>query len=141
LYEVIPVGSRGQVDPLRYGAHPTAAAGNGELANVRLRYKKPDADSSQLLEYPIKKSSIVAADKLSPDFRFAASVAAFGQLLRGGKYLVDFGYDDVASLAGGALDRDSEGYRREFVSLVKLAAAIAPRATDEEGAKVSKISE
>ena len=64
LYEIVPVGAKGRVDPLRYGAEARErCAGNGELANVRLRYKQPDADTSQLLEYPISKSSLAAHDK------------------------------------------------------------------------------
>ena len=94
---------------------------------MRLRYKQPTAETSQLLEYPIRKDSVVPAGKLSPDFRFAASVAAFGQLLRGGEHVGDFGFEDVATLAKGALAQDEEGYRREFVSLVKLAQALQPR--------------
>ncbi|HEY0686948.1 MAG TPA: VWA domain-containing protein [Steroidobacter sp.] len=140
LYEVVPVGSKGRLDPLRYGAKPDQAAGQGELANVRLRYKKPGSDSSQLLEYPIRKDAAVAADKLSTDFRFAASVAAFGQLLRGGKYLGDFDYGDVTKLAGGALGEDRDGYRREFVSLVALARSLTP-SNAPAGDKMSQISE
>lgn len=129
LYEVIPAGAKGRIDPLRYGALDSVLAGNrsNELANVRLRYKRPDADASQLLEYPIRKQSLIAMDKASPDLRFAASVAAFGQLLRGGKYLGGFGYEDVEALAKGALAQDGEGYRREFVSLVKLAQSLSPQ--------------
>jgi Ca-activated chloride channel family protein len=102
---------------------------------VKLRYKMPSAETSQLLEYPIRKSSVVPADKLSANFRFAASVAAFGQLLRGGKYVGEFGYADVRKLAKGALAEDNDGYRREFVSLVDLARTLAPNE-----AKVSKIA-
>ena len=94
---------------------------------MRLRYKLPDGDESKLLEYPLAKSSLESAGKLSPDLRFAASVAAFGQLLRGGKYLGGFSYDAIEQLARGALDQDGEGYRREFISLVKLAAAFSPQ--------------
>jgi Ca-activated chloride channel family protein len=128
LYEVVPVGKNGRVDPLRYGQAPAAsdARASSELAFVRLRYKKPDADDSKLLEYPITQGSVATLDKLSPDFRFAASVAAFGQLLRGGKYVGNFGYDQVAQLARGSLGEDTEGYRREFLSLVKLAGSLAP---------------
>jgi Ca-activated chloride channel family protein len=140
LYEVVPVGAKGRIDPLRYSASSAAAAGKGELANVRLRYKKPDADTSQLLEYPIRRSSVLAADKLSPDFRFAASVAAFGQLLRGGKYIGKFGYGDVTALAKGGLANDTDGYRREFVSLVELARTLAP-AEGGDDAKVGQISQ
>jgi Ca-activated chloride channel homolog len=140
LYEVVPVGTKGRVDPLRYGAKSEVSASKGELANVRLRYKQPGSDSSQLLEYPIRKDSVVAAQKLSADFRFAASVAAFGQLLRGGKYVGDFSYGDVTALAKGALAQDRDGYRREFVSLVELARSLTPTRTEGE-AKVSQIPE
>lgn len=146
LYEIVPVGSKGRVDPLRYGAKPGKAAGKGELANVRLRYKKPAAaghgysESSQLLEYPIRKDTIVSAEELSADFRFAASVAAFGQLLRGGKYLGNYSYGDVAALASGALAEDRDGYRREFVSLVALARSLTPPRTADDG-KLSQISQ
>jgi Ca-activated chloride channel family protein len=140
LYEVVPVGSKGRVDPLRYGSKADQAAGKGELANVRLRYKKPGSDSSQLLEYPLRRDSVVSDDKLSADFRFAASVAAFGQLLRGGKYLGDYNYGDVTTLANSALAGDRDGYRREFVSLVALARSLTPpRSADDD--KVSQISQ
>ncbi len=140
LYEVVPVGKTGLLDPLRYAQQLPAASdarASSELANVKLRYKKPESDTSELLEYPIAKGSVMAADKLSADFRFAASVAAFGQLLRGGKYVGNFGYDDVARLARGALDEDPEGYRREFLSLVKLAGSMAPAGA----AQVSEVAQ
>jgi len=137
IYEIVPVGGKPQVDPLRYGnneAKPTTR--NDELANVRVRYKKPDADASALLEYPVNKSSVIDPGKTSADFRFAASVAAFGQLLKGGKYLGDFRSDDIVALANGSLAEDAEGYRREFVSLVKLADSLAPK--QERVGKIAK---
>jgi Ca-activated chloride channel family protein len=136
LYEVVPVGAKGRVDNLRYGVKSDVATGKGELANVRLRYKQPGSDASQLLEYPIRRDSV--ADKVSTDFRFAASVAAFGQLLRGGKYMGDFSYGDVTKLAGGAMGEDRDGYRREFVSLVALAKSLTPT---NDMDRVSRISE
>ena len=130
LYEIVPVGKQGRIDPLRYGAGSTPSGRSGELANLRLRYKQPGGKESRLLEYPLEKRSIVPADKTSADFRFAASVAAFGQMLRGGQYTSDFGFDDVAALAKSALGKDDEGYRREFVALVKLAQALTPSTPD-----------
>jgi len=127
IYEIVPAGKSGLIDPLRYGAKEKSAGSSDELANVRLRYKHPDSDSSKLLEYPISSKSKVAFDKTSDDFRFATGVAAFGQILRGGKYVGSYSYDDVAKLAQGALSDDTDGYRREFVSLVKLAATLAPQ--------------
>ena len=102
LYEVVPVGAKGRIDPLRYGAAAgrERARASGELANRAAalqaagRGHEPAARVSDREELGAS-----AADKLSADFRFAASVAAFGQLLRGGKYVGHFGYDDVAALA------------------------------------------
>ncbi len=132
LYEVVPVGAKGRVDPLRYGSRPTAETSRlAELANIRLRYKLPDSDTSKLLEYPIQKTALAKIEDTSVDFRFATSVAAFGQLLRGGKYLGDFGYADVEALAQPALARDKDGYRREFVSLVKLAQSLAGQGSQQ----------
>ena len=130
LYEIVRVGSKGLLDPPRYGdqANPSGDAKSGELAHLRLRYKQPDAQDSQLIELPIMSSSVLPARQTSADFRFAASVAAFGQMLRGGKYTGKFTYDDVTALAKDALAEDGEGYRREFVSLVKLAQALSPGA-------------
>jgi Ca-activated chloride channel homolog len=136
LYEVVPVGAKGRVDDLRY-AKPEAASGvKGELAHVRLRYKAPEADSSQLLEFPVRKSAVAALDRSSNDFRFAVSVAAFGQLLRGGKYVGSFDFDDVHELASGSLAADRDGYRREFLSLVETASSLAAG-----GERVSKIAD
>ncbi len=89
-----------------------------------------------MLEYPIRKDAVT--EKLSTDFRFAASVAAFGQLLRGGKYMGDFNYGDVTKLASGAMGEDRDGYRKEFVSLVALAKSLTP---STDASKVSQISE
>jgi Ca-activated chloride channel family protein len=130
LYEIVPAGAAGRIDPLRYGAASGGGSGAraSELAHLRLRFKRPDGDKSELLEYPIAKDAVAAPAKLSADFRFAASVAAFGQLLRGGKYMGEYGYDDVRALAQSALAQDQEGYRREFVSLVQLAQSLTPQA-------------
>jgi Ca-activated chloride channel family protein len=133
LYEIVPVGGKSRVDALRYSATRIVEGKSGELANVKLRYKQPDSETSTLLAYPLMKNSLVAADKVSTDFKLAASVAAFGQLLRGGKYVGNYSYDDVAKLAKGALGEDTDGYRREFVSLVKLADALAPKNVQRVG--------
>ena len=124
LYELTLVDSRARlIDPLRYGAEPRrAAAGAGEAAFVRLRYKAPDGDVSQLIEQPVRTRDVAA--RPSAELRFAAAVAAFGQLLRGGEYLDDYRYTDVLALAGQARGADPHGYRGEFVGLVRLADAL-----------------
>lgn len=126
LYEIVPANARGRVDPLRYGQPKLTNASAGELAWLRLRYKQPTASESQLIERGIRASDLLATSRTSADFKFAASVAAFGQWLRGGKYLDGYELKDVVALARDGLANDAHGYRREFVSLVELAKTFEP---------------
>ncbi len=129
LYEIALKGSGGSLtEPLRYGVPATTLADtprDDEIAFLRLRYKQPDSESSQLQEWPIRRSQLVEDWKATSDrFRFAAAVAGFGQLLRGGRYLSSFGYDEVLATARGARGNDPFGYRGEFLTLVSLARSI-----------------
>ena len=126
LYEITLVGGKGQkVDPLRYSAEKTPAGNKDEIALLRLRYKLPASDASKLIEQTLKTADIQRdLGKTSADFRFSAAVSSFGQLLRGGKYLGDFGYDDVSKLAQAARGQDNFGYRGEFLTLVNLAKSL-----------------
>ena len=129
LYEITLVGGKGYLEPLHY-AKPKAATGGkaDELALLRLRYKAPGSDSSKLLEWPLQKRDIKATGAASDDLRFAAAVAAFGQQLKGGKYIGQFGYDDIHKLAAGARGDDRFGYRGEFLRLVSLAKSLSTKA-------------
>jgi Ca-activated chloride channel family protein len=128
IYEITPTGSDAKlVDDLRYGkAKPTASktdTGKGsEYGFLKIRYKLPEEDVSKLITTPIDaKSEVASIDKASTDVRFATSVAAFGQLLRGGGMTKDFTYDDVVTLAESGKGADKFGYRAEFINLVRLA--------------------
>ncbi len=127
LYEIALVGSGGlRNDPLRYGQSERAAPVAQELAFLRLRYKAPDGDTSKLIERPILRSEIKPTlAGTSADYRFAAAVAGFGQLLRGGRYTEHYSYADVADLARAARGADDHGWRGEFVQLVDLARSLS----------------
>jgi len=125
LYEIALVGSGGErLEKLRYSENQsrTQAQHQNELAFVRLRYKAPNGDTSKLLENRVLQEQIIKQlDKTSESFRFSAAVAAFGQQLRGGKYIGQFSYNDIISLAQTARGEDPFGYRAEFLKLVMLA--------------------
>ena len=127
-YELTPAGAEARrIAPLRYqdkGAGPGTDF-NGEYAFVKIRYKLPGAGSSTLTTRAVTAGDAFNSVDAAPrDVRFAAAVAAFGQLLRGGRYTGDYGYDDVVALAQGARGEDPFGYRNEFVRLVRLAESI-----------------
>jgi len=124
IYEITPVESMEKlVDPLRYQPQKKKIEKvSSEYAFVKIRYKLPDAETSNLITKPV--GSNLEYDTLSktpPDMRFAISVAAFGQILRNNPYTRKFNYDDVLKLAEPARGRDSFGYRSEFLNLVRLA--------------------
>ena len=131
LYELALVDDAGQrLEALRYGAKTASSSMNkaDELGLLRLRYKLPSSEQSKLLEYPMKRAVIKSELAASSErFRFAAAVAAFGQQLRGGKYLEQFSYEDILALGRGARGEDGFGYRAEFLNLVSLAKALATK--------------
>ncbi|HEY1112694.1 MAG TPA: von Willebrand factor type A domain-containing protein [Chitinophagaceae bacterium] len=133
LYEVIPVGVRSpflkDVDPLKYQSSKNTAKASPELMTVKFRYKAPEGGSSQLIEHPVMDKHIVF-EKTGDNFRFAASVAQFGMLLRDSEFKGTSSFSRVARVAGGAKGKDTEGYRKEFIKLVKKAALI--KGLDEE---------
>jgi Ca-activated chloride channel family protein len=125
IYEIIPVGEKaelGDVDPLKYQTSQIVpgAYENAEMLTVKFRYKKPDGDKSRLIVHTLKDDQTEFAST-SDNFRFSAAVAEFGMLLRDSKHKGDSSYDQVIKLASGARGEDSEGYRAEFISLVKIA--------------------
>jgi Ca-activated chloride channel family protein len=130
LYEITPADSSAKlIDPLRYGTAQQQPAQDGtaeEYGYMKIRYKLPGEDKSKLITTPITRANETNSVDAAPnEARFAAAVAAFGQILRGGHYTGSFGYDDVIALAQGAKGKDEFGYRAEFINLVRLAKSAA----------------
>ncbi len=88
--------------------------------NIQLRYKQPDGEVSKLLQHAVidQRNSIAEA---SDNLRFAAAVAQFGMLLSNSAYKGNSTFQKAQQLAANALHNDSEGYRKEFIELVKKA--------------------
>jgi Ca-activated chloride channel family protein len=123
LYEIIPVGVESEflkIDELKYQTTKIvpAASKSDELMTVKFRYKKPNEDVSKLIVHPLIDNQ-VALSKTSNDFRWSASVAAFGMLLRESEFIRDFSYDQVVQLAQASKGEDKEGYRIEFINMAK----------------------
>ncbi len=134
LYEVVPVGGKGWLEPLRYQPAVKDAKQDGELAWLRIRYKTPGQGASQLLEQAIHAVDVTAIDHASEDLRFAAAVAAFAQQLKGATYTGRFSLADSAELARMAKGEDRFGLRSEFVQLVELAQSLHTSADRERRA-------
>lgn len=128
LYEITPhTSERALMDDLRYGKGPAPTAGtDSEYGFVKLRYKLPGKQESQLISAPITRDAPPPTGQLKQEIDFATAVAGFAQLLRGGKYIQDFTYDDVIALAQANKGADEYGYRTELIQLVRMAKIADP---------------
>ena len=133
FYElVLSNGKQRQIDALRYQPEKTISDNNtDELAFVKIRYKKPEASTSQLISQPVLIAGIKnKISSTSDDFRFASSVIGFAEILKGGKHQKDFSYQQIIDLSVNARGKDRFGYRGEFTQLVKLANSLNITATN-----------
>ncbi|MFQ3226027.1 MAG: Ca-activated chloride channel family protein [Lentimonas sp.] len=124
LYEIVPADGSIElpgVDALRYQQSVESESVPGEVATVKLRYKQPEADVSQLITRTVDSDDVVAFDAASEDVRFSAIVAAFAMRLSGSEHVSELTYDAIESIAASSLGVDSGGHRSEFVGLVRQA--------------------
>ncbi len=129
LYEFIPAGADAQRIPERRYRNERAEPATelaDEYAFVKIRYELSGAERSTLSARPVTTADAVERlDAVSQDARFAVAVAAFGELLGGGRYIGDYDHEDIVALANGARGEDPFGYRSEFVRLVRLAQSLS----------------
>ncbi|MBY5773783.1 DUF3520 domain-containing protein [Rhizobium leguminosarum] len=135
IYEITPKGSPAVMnDDLRYGAadkvpaEASDSAHHGELAFVKMRYKRPGEDKSALVTTPVNDGNAVATVDAAPqDVRFSVAVAAFGQKLSHVAAVDTYSYQAIADLAGASRGADAFGYRSDFLGLVRLADGLGQR--------------
>jgi len=133
LYEIVPAGSGAAdpaasispVDPLKYQAqNPSVAAMQAdpklsqEMVTVKLRYKKPDGDTSELTERSFVDNGS-KFENATPDLKFAAAVAEFGMILGDSQYKGKGTIGTVIEWAQEGKGRDAAGYRAGFIELAR----------------------
>ncbi|MGK0385597.1 MAG: Ca-activated chloride channel family protein [Patiriisocius sp.] len=121
LYEVIPVGVSSaylkDIEGLKY-TRPMVSSNTDEVLTVKFRYKEPKGAKSKLLTKTLLNTTSTM-EEATTDFKFSAAVALFGMQLRNSVFINTQKEEDVLALAKAGLGTDTEGYRAEFVRLVK----------------------
>ncbi len=129
FYEIIPANLGAPApgeEPLKYrlGAPAPQKAERAEndatspdLVTVRVRYKEPDATTSQSMETALIDDGSHWNDA-SIDFKFAAAVTAFGMHLRESPHS-KASLTEIRRWAEQGLGNDEYGWRREFIDLVE----------------------
>jgi Ca-activated chloride channel family protein len=127
LYEVVPVGAAmptaGSVDALKYQTPETPNSKrqipkSNEMLTVKIRYKDPAGDVSNKLEFVLRDTG-ARFDEASPDYQFAAAVAAYGMVLRDSPHKGSATLANVLEWGRAGLGSDVGGYRNEFLGLVE----------------------
>ena len=121
FYELVLVGSgAGSVDqPVFADSNESAKQPADDWMYVKLRYKQPDSDTSQLITKMAGRANYTATP--DNDFLFASAVSEFALLLKDSDYAGDADYNSLISRAESARGADPDGYRAQFVQLAGLA--------------------
>jgi len=114
LYELVPAGKAGQA-----GVAALAAA-----CTVRAEYRLPDGGARVIAVNP--GGPVGRFEGASEDFRFAATVAGFGMILRNSPYKGTCTVAGMLKQAQSALGDDRLGRRSKFVAVLREATGLLP---------------
>ncbi|MHC1702545.1 MAG: von Willebrand factor type A domain-containing protein [Tenuifilaceae bacterium] len=118
LYEIIPSDSDENlpnVDPLEYQKQ-TVVNDSKNLMTVKVRYKKPDEETSKLIVEKVESGKLRGSNNI----KFASAVAEFGMLLRESEFKGSASYSTVLKRAKSSTGLDEFGYRSDFIKMVEL---------------------
>lgn len=125
IYEIVPskvaISEQAQKE-LKYQSQDVVIKEEykDEITEIRLRYKKPDGDTSKEIKQVVYLRNVMLDRiNLSADFYFSAAVAEFGMLLRDSEYKGNTTTDTILELAKKGLGEDQGEYRSEFINIVK----------------------
>jgi len=123
LYEVFPAARETQSS--QDGSYTRMeltekALKSNDLLTVRIRYKNPEDTVSRELS-SVLKDKVIPLAETEANTRFATAVAEFGLVLRESPYRAEATCSSAIQRAEAARGKDPEGYRSEFISLVKKA--------------------
>lgn len=117
LYELALTGSAMEVPGADLKYQEAASTGSDDYLTLSIRYKAPDGEESELLEYPMGAG--ILTETPSEDSLFAAAVAQFGMLLRDSQYKGSASYEGVAEQLSSLPSVAQDPYKAELLELVK----------------------
>lgn len=115
LYEIVDTDSPMDIgSDLKYQS--SSVTDSNDLLNIAVRYKEPDSETSQELNYPVTTESIKT--EMSDNMKFASAIAETGMLLRDSEYKGNSSYESALSLLNSVSDIKDDTSKLEFLLLV-----------------------
>ena len=138
LYEVVPNRSGSRPESAADKASAAVASPSNDLLSLQVGYRSPAGGAVQntTTNKPARSLQVGvpdvhrSADAATADYKFAAAVVGYGLLLRDSPYKGDLTWEKVQSLAEEGQGPDREGYRMEFLQLVRQARALNDSASN-----------
>ena len=125
-YEIVPKinGSQSDttIDPLKYQKNVPTVGNENEIATFKMRYK---IDGNEVASQLDKIISVGQPQINTKDFNFGLAVAAFAQKLRNSEYSKDLTYEEILKLADENISDDKDGYKAEFIEMIKKAISLS----------------
>ena len=119
-YEIVPKINASQpdttIDPLKYQKNVPTVGNENEIATFKMRYK---IDGNEVANQLDKIISVGQPQINTKDFNFGLAVAAFAQKLRNSEYSKDLTYEEILKLADENISDDKDGYKAEFIEMIK----------------------
>ena len=126
LYEIVRVGTEepvAKVDKLKY-QKKVKLTKSKDLLTLKLRYKEPKEDESQLITKVIQADEITV-EKPSENWALASAVAEFALLMRDSQHKGTASFESALTRARSARGQDEHGYRTELAQLIEEANLLA----------------
>ena len=138
LYEIVPNRSGSRPESAADKASAAVASPSNDLLSLQVGYRSPAGGAVQntTTNKPARSLQVGvpdvhrSADAATADYKFAAAVVGYGLLLRDSPYKGDLTWEKVQSLAEEGQGPDREGYRMEFLQLVRQARALNDSASN-----------
>lgn len=121
LYEIV-LGNCSSPKSLKYQTAiiPFKPSPRDELLTINVKYKQVKTNLERDLE-EIVYANPLQFESTSTDFKFMCAVAEYGMLLRDSKYKGNASWDTALNLATNSIGEDEDGYRGEFIGLIRKA--------------------
>ncbi len=129
LYEIVPTRSTDSTRPGSGSELAAPAGSSSDLLNLEVGYRSPangqvqgsaESRPSRSLQMGVADVSR-SSDAATADYKFAAAVVGYGLMLRDSPFKGDLTWEKVQTLAEEGQGPDREGYRAEFLQLVRKA--------------------
>ena len=121
LYEIV-LGNCSSPKSLKYQTAiiPFKPSPRDELLTINVKYKQVKTNFERDLEEVVYANPL-QFESTSTDFKFMCAVAEYGMLLRDSKYKGNASWDTALNLATNSIGEDEDGYRGEFIGLIRKA--------------------